>query len=77
MEPLNVKAQSVRDGGGKRTKEKGICQSGRLPDIVDPLLEQTEPITISDWFQSPLGPFPLVPIPPLPHQLFKSVNVKA
>jgi hypothetical protein len=24
----------------------------------------TEPITISDWFQTPLESFPLVPIPP-------------
>ena len=50
-------------GGGNRTSEKE--KKGRLPKSIysDPLLD-TEPITISDRFQTPLFLSPLVPIPP-------------
>ena len=34
-----------------------------LTRYSDPLLA-AEPITISDWFQTPPEPFPLAPIPP-------------
>ena len=51
------------DGGGIRTRGKGVCQSQCLLDIVICFWE-TEPITISDWIQTLFESFPLVPIPP-------------
>ena len=55
--------ERVGSGGGNRTREKGNSRSQRLPYIVIYFL-QTKPITISDRFQTQLGLFPLVPIPP-------------
>src|ERR1700721_2403843 len=48
--------QKNRAGGGKGKRVKGNFRNQHLPDIVIHF-GQAEPITISDWFQTPPEPF--------------------